>query len=242
MLKKRNKPPGAAKDTEGLEFEARRGQRLKTAEILRRGRTPLQVIEVAKTAAELADQAIQTAVTRFPPRPPIACQEGCAWCCYKLVGTTVPEVFRIVEYLRQNLPADELHAAQERIVQTDEQRRSLKEDRWQAARLPCSLLVNNRCSVYPVRPLTCRGYNSSDPQTCEQTVKVRELVEVPSHAPQHRLAAFVLDGLRAGLAESGLRNERLELTAALRIAFATPDALERWLAGEAVFTPAKLPG
>src|SRR5207245_9455284 len=122
-----------------------------------------------------------------------ACQEGCAWCCHKLVGTTIPEVIRIVEYLRDKLSTDELQATQERIIQTDEQRRSLKEDRWKAARLPCSLLVNNRCSVYPVRLVTCRGYNSSDPKACERTVKVRELVEVPTYSPQHRVAAFVLD-------------------------------------------------
>jgi Fe-S-cluster containining protein len=243
MLTRRNKRDRRApRDAEGLEFEGRRAQRLQTAEILNQGRTPLQVIEVAKTAANLADQAIRTAMARVPPQPPIACQEGCAWCCHKLVGTTIPEVIRIVEYLRDKLSTDELQATQERIIQTDEQRRSLKEDRWKAARLPCSLLVNNRCSVYPVRPVTCRGYNSSDPKACERTVKVRELVEVPTYSPQHRVAAFVLDGMRAGLAESGLPNEHLELTAALRIAFTTLNALERWLAGEPLFALAKLPG
>jgi Fe-S-cluster containining protein len=118
----------------------------------------------------------------------------------------------------------------------------LKHDRWKAARLPCPLLVNNRCSVYPVRPLTCRGYNSSNARCCEQTVKARERVEVPVYSPQHRIATFILDGLRAGLAESGLKNELLELTAGLRIALTTPNAVDRWLVGEPTFTLAKLPG
>ena len=51
---------------------------------------------------------------------------------------------------------------------------------------------------------------------------------------------FVLDGMRAGLSESGLQGDRVELTAALRIALEVPDAAERWLAGEAVFAPAPL--
>ena len=46
--------------------------------------------------------------------------------------------------------------------------------------------------------------------------------------------------MRAGLAEAGLKGDLLELTAALRIAFEVPDAFERWLAGEAVFAPARL--
>jgi hypothetical protein len=89
--------------------------------------------------------------------------------------------------------------------------------------------------------LTCRGYNSSDASQCERSVKARERVEVPSYAPQHRLAVFVLDGLRAGLAEAGLNGDLLELTAALRIALDLPDAAERWLAAEPVFAPARLP-
>jgi hypothetical protein len=54
------------------------------------------------------------------------------------------------------------------------------------------------------------------------------------------LCTFVLDGQRAGLEESRLDGELLELTAALDIALATPDATERWLAGEAVFRAARL--
>ena len=50
---------------------------------------------------------------------------------------------------------------------------------------------------------------------------------------------FVLDGMRAGLSESGLQGGLLELTGALRIALTVPDAAQRWLAGEAVFAPAR---
>jgi hypothetical protein len=64
---------------------------------------------------------------------------------------------------------------------------------------------------------------------------------VPVYAPQQRLAAFVLDGLRAGLDESKLDGTLLELSAALRVAVETPDVQERWLAGESVFAPARLP-
>jgi len=223
-----------------MEFEARRIQRLKTVETLRSQRTPLQVITVVEQAANLADQSIQTAVNQSPPLPPLACREGCAWCCHKLVGTTAPEVFRIADYLRQHLPPEELEDVRERIIRRDEERIAMRSDRWSAARLPCSLLVHDRCSVYPVRPLTCRGFNSSDARQCEQWVKSRGRVEVPTYEPQHRLATFVLDGLRAGLAECKLPDDLLELTAALRIVFTMPDAFSRWLAGKQVFGPARL--
>src|SRR5206468_8526662 len=125
-------------------------------------RTSLQVIELAERAACLTDESIQKVVKEYPPSPPLACREGCAWCCHKHVGTTSPEVFRIADYLQRHLTPQEFQTVRDRIIQRDEQRKGLREDRWSAARLLCSLLVDDRCSVYPVRPLTCRGFNSSD--------------------------------------------------------------------------------
>jgi len=226
--------------TDGLDFDARRAQRLKTTAALQAQRTPLQVIEIAEHAANLTDESIQRVVSEYPPSPPLACQEGCAWCCHKLVGTTAPEVFRIADYLQNQLVPQELQKIQNQIMQRAEQRKGLREDRWSAARLPCPLLVDNRCSVYPVRPLTCRGFNSSDARQCERWVKKRERIEIPVYEPQHRLATFVLDGLRAGLSESGLPDDLLELTAALHIALTVPKAFDRWLAGEPIFAPARM--
>jgi len=225
---------------EGLELDARREQRLKTTATLQEQRTPLRVIDIAEHAARLTDESIQTAVNQLPPSPPLACREGCAWCCHQQVGTTAPEVFRITEYLQKRLTPQELQTIRDRIVQRDEERKSLRSDRWSAARLPCSLLIDNRCGVYSVRPMTCRGFNSSDASQCERWVKQRGRVEIPLYEPQHRLATFVLDGLRDGLSECGLPNDLLELTAALRIALTVPDSFDRWLAGEPIFAPARM--
>lgn len=243
---------------ECLELDARRQQRLKTTSALREQRTPLQVIEVADHAAHLTDESIQKVVKELPPSPPLACQEGCAWCCHQLVGTTAAEVFRIVRYLQNHLPPEESKGITDRIIERDEQRKGMHEDRWSAARLPCPLLKYEEpghleskedgqdgrvplCSIYSVRPLTCRGFNSSDARQCERWVKERGRVEIPLYEPQHRLATFVLDGLRDGLSECGLPNDLLELTAALRIALTVPNCFERWLAGEPIFAPARMP-
>jgi Fe-S-cluster containining protein len=233
--------PRGAGDLVGPELDARRSQRLRTVEMLRGGRTPLQVVAVAGQAAALTDDAIEEQNARHPPRPPVACREGCAWCCHKVVGTAAPEVVRIIEYLRQALPPRDFEAFRERVIARDEERRALGHDRWAAARVPCPLLVDDRCSAYPVRPLTCRGYNSQNARACELAGTSRERTVVPVHGPQHRLATFVLDGMRAGLGEVGLKGELLELTSALRVALSVPDAIQRWLAGEAAFAPAKYP-
>jgi hypothetical protein len=86
----------------------------------------------------------------------------------------------------------------------------------------------------------CGGFNSSDAAECERFVQSSGQTPLPLYAPQLRLAAFVLDGMMAGLSDSGLTGERVELTAALRIALEVPGAVERFLAGEPAFAAARL--
>jgi Fe-S-cluster containining protein len=242
----RGHPPGrgpkkqAPQARPGAELGARRDQRVYTAEQFRRARTPLQVIDVTRHADAVADQAVRATLEESPPPAPLACREGCAWCCYKPVGTAAPEVLRIVAYLRDALPPEQWERLGERVRSGAERRRQLGPAGARRAALPCPLLVEGRCSAYPVRPLTCRGYNSSDARRCERALGPDRAADVPVYWPQQRLTAFVLDGLRAGLEESRLDAGLLELTAALRIALETPDAQGRWLAGERVFGPARL--
>jgi Fe-S-cluster containining protein len=224
----------------GLELDGRRLGRVQTAELLKRERTPLRVIAVAELAVTIAENGIKDAKKLAPP-PALACTEGCDWCCYLRVGTAAPEVLRIAAYLHQTQSPEELQATRQRIDHTLDQRSQTQAARRTNARIPCPLLVNHRCIVYPVRPLTCRGANSRDARACEQFLDRPKATVLPNYSPQHRLTTFVLDGLRAGATEAGLKGDLLELTAALRIALETPNAAERWLAGEAIFTAARLP-
>jgi Fe-S-cluster containining protein len=238
MKKKASKATAVRAELSGLELDARRSQRVKATEVLQAGRTPLTLIEVAEQGTAVAEQAVAKAV-RIDPPAPSACQEGCDWCCHLTVGTSVPEVVRIVTYLRQSLSAEELRAIQERVAQADEERRKLPPNRRASARLPCALLVDHRCSAYPVRPLTCRGFNSADASRCEQFVTSRTRIEIPAYQPQQRVMTFVLDGTRAALQAAGLKDDLLELSAALRIALEQPDAVDRWLAGQPAFAAAR---
>jgi hypothetical protein len=222
-----------------LEWRARYSEQVWTSHALSRGRTPSTLISIAKCGTRIAEEALQQAVQADPP-PCSACTEGCDWCCHLTVGTSVPEVVRVLEYLRQNLSPEALGALRDRVRRLDEQRRQRRAVGGDETGLPCALLVDHRCAAYPVRPLMCGGFNSSDAAACERFVRKSDQTPIPLYAPQLRLAAFVLDGMMAGLTESGLTGERVELTAALRIALEVPDAVERFLAGEPVFAAARL--
>ncbi len=141
---------------------------------------------------------------------------------------------------KTSLLPEEFATFRENVSRLDQQRREGKASQGGEARLPCALLVNHRCAAYPVRPLTCRGFNSSDSSQCERFVTSPGQTTLPLYAPQLRITALVLDGMRARLAESGLKGDRLELTAALRLVLEVPGVVERFLAGEPAFVAARL--
>jgi len=61
-------PPAA--ELEGIEFDARRAERLETAAYLKASRTPLAVIDIAEHATALAETTIQKVMELHPPPPP----------------------------------------------------------------------------------------------------------------------------------------------------------------------------
>jgi Fe-S-cluster containining protein len=190
----------------------------------------LPVLEAVAEAVAVAEEG--TVRARAQNAPPSACQRGCAWCCYKAVGTSAAEVIQIARYLRETLSEQDVAAILGRAA---EQRQ-----RGAGART-CPLLVDNQCSAYSVRPLTCRGFNSADAKRCERAHRTGDWSAVPVFAPQQRLATFALDGLRAALQGAGLSGELLDLAAALEIALGDDGAEARWLAGEHVFAKARMP-
>jgi hypothetical protein len=178
-------------------------------------------------------------MAHYPNVPPIACRAGCAWCCYKSVAVSPPEVLRIVAYLRATLSPEELTAVRERIADLDDQTRTMSSLQRAHARLPCALLADQRCTIHPVRPLTCAGWNSVDVNECKAEWSHPESSPVTSNILQIEAFQAMRLGMDLGSGELGVENDTLELTTALRIALDTPDAAERWLAGERLFAAAR---
>jgi Fe-S-cluster containining protein len=218
--------------------ENRATARQATVDGLQQRRSLPMVQEIMEWAHQFSEGCVEEGSKLLPPERPLACKEGCSWCCNFFVVTSAAEALRIAEYIRTTFPSAEVDALKERLTRLEEQIRGLDDVQRSHARLPCALLVDGRCSVYPVRPLPCAGYNSYDASLCERGVK-GEKVEIPWHGI--RVASYLktADGIRAGLGQEGFSGATLELTAALRIALENPDAAERYFKREPVFEAAK---
>lgn len=181
------------------------------------------------------------ALKEHPPPSPIECKDGCSWCCYVKVTVCAPEVIRIVDYLRRTLRADELERVHARVIEANEKTRGLTSEEREQLQIVCPLLVDHRCSVYPVRPLPCAGWVSLEVDVCKRGYETTEAgaeVFPETYPPQHETYRAVQAGMGLGVAQEGLDGSVLELIAALRVALDRPNASERWAQGRQVFSPA----
>jgi hypothetical protein len=168
---------------------------------------------------------------------PMACRPGCAWCCHLyVVMVSIPEILVIAEHLRRLVSPSELEEVRQRVIATLTRRRKKQGFQPTIPFVPCPLLVDNRCSIYEVRPLVCQAWYSADVRLCQQPDG-----GMTASPEVMRLFSAVSDGLLAALADHNRESGEVELIPALKIALSAPDAGQRWLAGESQFSAATAP-
>ena len=195
--------------------------RQRAAQVLRQSQgaddTVAFIAQLHRGLDTVAEQARTTG-----PQP--ACQAGCAHCCHLRVEATEPEVFHIAKHLRAQ-PAEALAdalSALHRHVTT------AALNPTNPARQACSFLVDERCSIYPVRPAACRKAHSLSAQHCaEQSATI----------PQNLRLLVDAEALMAGTAlayrDQPLLASAHELNAAVLAALNDPAAQARWYQGDA---------
>jgi hypothetical protein len=185
----------------------------------------------------LGDQNLE-AIKQHIPRLP--CRRGCAYCCYVSVDRPdllPPEVWRIASYIR-----DQGEALVRRVSARIDERRAAAQGlpEEERAKLPCLFLDQERCLIYPVRPLRCRAQHSPDADACKQH-HLGQRETMPLIAEPALLYKALQTGLQLGLRERRVQNVRLRLLPAVEAALARPQALDGWLRGEPVFAGIEYP-
>lgn len=179
------------------------------------------VVGAAAAVADFADEALSIVKDEY--RPSLHCKEGCSYCCRKPgVLITVPELLRILSVIRSSF-ADEAQAAlMDRARQYAAQIEGRSFNDATDESVPCPLLVEGRCSVYAVRPLVCRGYNSTNVNSCRKAHQ-----DASQRVPMFSVLKDVTDGATVGavqqLQAAGLNDAMVDLGSALNLALAAGD-------------------
>jgi Fe-S-cluster containining protein len=166
----------------------------------------------------------------------LACATGCAFCCHLKVEITAFEAVA----LWAELVADGKAAQRQTAVTNAPRLGRMTTEARRAARDPCALLVDNKCSVYETRPYVCRGMFSTSAQDCERVLMApagAALPSIRSPAVPRALSSVFAAGANAALADQGLQCDLIELTSAFATLTNRQSAVADWLAGKRVFEP-----
>ncbi|WP_316896707.1 YkgJ family cysteine cluster protein [Pseudodesulfovibrio indicus] len=176
--------------------------------------------------------------------PPLACKQGCIHCCWNQVALTEPEALYLGLHLLDTRTPErlrELAAKAEGLVD------GLKGKSWREIgmarhRLPCLFLENGNCSVYPARPLACRGWNSVNAAMClESNLTEDALTPIENHPILRLMADSIQDGLLRGSRSMALEAGYLLMARATHLLLRDDPAAtilacaESWLLGQPLF-------
>ncbi len=229
-----NEPPGQSPETQvtpdivdTLVKTTRKRQRLTGGQILRETRPGF--LELAVSAQSYAEELLEDAQRRY--HPPIACSEGCDYCCHIAVNVSVPEVLVILDYIDRHFSESEKEALGERVRDRRRALLSLSGQERKLTNVRCPLLgEDGACSVYPRRPLSCRGFNSTDVEACRQRYERPDL-DLSNPAFGYNLYATrgIAQGLKSALEDAEFEPVELDLIKALHLFWDDADrVVKKW--------------
>lgn len=194
--------------------------------------------------ASLARQDLRIAAA--PDSGTLACRAGCAWCCHFTVDVRPVEVFAIIDYVEQELPAAEQARVRAQVEANSGLLRGLDDDARVTRNLRCPFLGDGRCIIYPARPQSCRNYHATDAAGCRQSFEEPENLDIdPEFAPGvYQAGGAHVEAFSLAMADAGYDVKAYELNSALHAAWSDPASRMRFaardepfagLAGEEVF-------
>lgn len=154
------------------------------------------------------------------------CKAGCSHCCTLRIEAVAPEIFLLARHLKSQ-PTEALSALIEKLKGHSESARNVRMEEFF---LPCPLLVDDKCSVYDLRPTMCRKYLSMDVEECKKPSG-----SVPEDGEMVMKASATIYGFLGAYEHAKFSRESHELGQALLIALTDSSAEDRWFRGEVVF-------
>lgn len=150
----------------------------------------------------------------------VACFKGCHWCCHQAVFANSIELHFLSENIKKTFTSEELICIIERTEAKYSMTSKLNDEDILRHKAPCPLLKDGACSIYAVRPMACRIYLSTKPETClefyshpENEANYPALIDFPLKAGQ-----MMNEGFRIALKEVGIETTEFKLEDGLLIA------------------------
>lgn len=168
----------------------------------------------ASDAVDIAEAAAASFRDNIPNQPATACASGCSPCCHLYVQVPPGSAALIARFVAANFTTAERTALRERLAIAAAAFRAAPDPT--RLRLRCALLgEDGRCTVYPVRPLSCRAFTSRSLPRCQQVVFGDAEGGVDQNAGHFRIHTEATFALEQAAKDRGLPAEQKALVTAL---------------------------
>ena len=172
----------------------------------------------------------------------LACGKGCSLCCSLRVDVFAHEVLYIAHHLRRTWSEEKLGALLERLQAHSDVVLPLTPAEHATTNIPCPMLEQGACSIYEVRPHSCRRHHSQDFAACEYTYDHPDDLTTPAahHRELYRSLGQAMEQNLNAYYEAGYDFTIYELGTALHEALQDPSSWEHWQAKENTFLVASV--
>lgn len=176
----------------------------------------LGVLPAYKRSLQRHDERLAAA----PDAKSLACRAGCSWCCYFSVDVRPVEVFNILEFMERELPPTERERIHSEIAINSLLLDQLSEVERAQRNIKCPFLAVGRCTIYAVRPQTCRNYHATDAAGCKKSFEEPENLDIdPDFAPlTYQIGGSQTEAFSEAMKEAGYDAAAYELNTALAAA------------------------
>lgn len=156
----------------------------------------------------------------------LACRKGCHWCCHFSVDVRPVEVLRILAFMQAHFTEQQRAQIRACLEHNAALLAPLDDIGRMQHNVKCPFLEDDgRCSIYPVRPQTCRNYHATNADGCRQSFEDPSNLDIdPDFAPLvYQAGAAHVDAFSKALQDEGYDIDAFEMNAALATALREDD-------------------
>ncbi|MFL6601563.1 MAG: YkgJ family cysteine cluster protein [Steroidobacteraceae bacterium] len=160
----------------------------------------------------------------------LACCAGCTWCCYFSVDVRAVEVFSILDFVERTFTIEEKARVYAEVRANSAALENLGESERMKRNVKCPFLNGGRCTIYAVRPQTCRNYHATNVAGCQQSYEDPGNLDIdPDFAPWvYQAGTAHVDAFSTAMRDAGYDVSAYELNGALNAAMSDVAARERF--------------
>lgn len=172
--------------------------------------------EGARIVMDMADAAASAIVEYYPNQPTRACRAGCDACCHLYVMIPPGIAEAIAVYLTPTLDDIALATLQIELRKAVEAAALLEDPTTLINRCPL-LGPDGLCTIYEVRPLTCRAFTSKSAAACRSLVFEPNgpVTTIPQNPAPFRVYVEATGALEQAARLRGMSAQQKGLSAAL---------------------------